>query len=277
VLRTIDIEGTDPDRVIEQVEDSMSDDVALVSLSHVHYKSGMAFDLSRITKMVQAHGASMLWDLSHSVGALPIDIETVGAEGAVGCTYKYLNGGPGAPAFMYVRRDLQPILRNPIQGWFGAQKPFEFSTQYEPSSDVQRFLVGTPAILSTAAVEPGVDLVLEAGVQQLRERSIRMSEYFISQIDSRLAHYGFDLQTPRQPEARGSHVSIGHDNAWQITQALIQEYCIIPDFRQPNTVRFGITPLYTTYSELDRAVNALGEIVELDRFACYSAQRLGVT
>jgi kynureninase len=237
----------------------------------------MAFDLSRITKLVQAYGASMLWDVSHSVGAMPINIEAVGAEGAVGCTYKYLNGGPGAPAFLYVRRDLHSGLRNPIQGWFGARSPFEFSSQYEPGPDMQRFLVGTPAILSTAAVEPGLDLVLEAGVEQLRERSLRMSEYFISQADQRLAQYGFHVQTPSRSEARGSHVSLGHKAAWQITQALIQEYRVIPDFRQPDTVRFGITPLYTTYSELDRAVDAMCEIVERDRYLHYPAERSGVT
>lgn len=276
-LRTVEVEGMDPGQVMDQLKESLSDRVSLVSLSHMHYKSGMAYDLSRITDLVHSHGASMLWDVSHSVGAMPINIEAVGAEGAVGCTYKYLNGGPGAPAFLYLRKDLHPSLRNPIQGWFGAHKPFEFSTQYEPSPDIERFLVGTPAILSTAAVEPGVDLVLEAGIEWLRERSLRMTEYFISQVDHRLIHCGFDLQTPRLANARGSHVSLGHRYAWQITQALVQEFRVIPDFRKPNTIRFGITPLYTTYSELDLAIDALYEIVQQNRFSLYSAERRGVT
>ena len=276
-LRRICLDDVPPEYACDRLVEAWTDDIGLVSLSHVHYKSGMALDLHRITRLVQDRGATMLWDVSHSVGALPIDIEKSGADGAVGCTYKYLNGGPGAPAFLYVRSDLQDTVRNPIQGWFGASRPFEFGEDYSPASDVQRFLVGTPPILSMAAIEPGVDLVLEAGIPYLRSRSLRMTEYLIEQYDARLLSRGYRLQTPRDPIYRGSHVSLQHDHAWPITQALIHEHRVIPDFRQPDTIRFGITPMYTTYEELDRAVDALVDVVEQREYLHYPAVRHGVT
>ena len=276
-LRTICFDDVPPEDVCDHIDSALSDDIGLVSLSHVHYKSGMALDVPRITRLVQSHGAAMLWDLSHSVGAMPIEIEASGADGAVGCTYKYLNGGPGAPAFLYVRPDLHDRVHNPIQGWFGANRPFEFGEDYIPGAGVQRFLVGTPSILSMAAIEPGVDLVLEAGMPWLRSRSLRMTEYLIEQYDAKLFGQGYRLQTPRDPAYRGSHISLVHDNAWQITQALIHEHKVIPDFRQPDTIRFGVTPLYTTYDELNRAVDALVDVVERREYLRYSAERRGVT
>jgi kynureninase len=276
-LRTISIDDVSPERVCDRIATALSQDVGLVSLSHVHYKSGRALDIPRITRLVQGQGAAMLWDVSHSVGAMPIDIEASGAYGAVGCTYKYLNGGPGAPAFLYVRRDLQDIVRNPIQGWFGASRPFDFGEDYTAAAGIQRFLVGTPPILSMAAIEPGVDLVLEAGIPWLRSRSLRMTDYLIEQYDARLFQQGYRLQTPRDPAYRGSHISLRHECAWQITQALIQQHKVIPDFRQPDTIRFGITPLYTTYDELQCAVDALVDVIEHRQYARYSAERRGVT
>jgi kynureninase len=276
-LRTICFDDVPPEHVCDHIDCEMSDDIGLVSLSHVHYKSGMALDVPRITRLVHEHGAAMLWDVSHSIGAMPIEIEASGADGAVGCTYKYLNGGPGAPAFLYVRPDLQDIVRNPIQGWFGARHPFDFGEHYFPAHGVQRFLVGTPPILSTAAIEPGVDLVLEAGIPWLRSHSLRMTEYLIEKYDASLFREGYRLQTPRDPAYRGSHISLRHDCAWQITQALIDQHKVIPDFRQPDTIRFGITPLYTTYDELDRAVEALVDVVAGRQYARYSADRRGVT
>jgi kynureninase len=276
-LRTICFDDVPPEEVCDHIDCALSDEIGLVSLSHVHYKSGMALDVPRITRLVHEHGAAILWDVSHSVGAMPIEVEASGADGAVGCTYKYLNGGPGAPAFLYVRPDLQGIVSNPIQGWFGASRPFDFGEDFVPADGVQRFLVGTPPILSTAAIEPGVDLVLEAGIHWLRSRSLRMTEYLIEQYDARLFQVGYRMQTPRAPAYRGSHVSLRHDCAWQITQALIHEHKVIPDFRQPDTIRFGITPLYTAYDELDRAVDALVDVVERRQYLRYSAERRGVT
>jgi kynureninase len=276
-LRRICLDHVPPEYAIDRLADALSDDVGLVSLSHVHYKSGMALDLARITRLVQDRGAAMLWDVSHSVGAIPIDIEKSGAYGAVGCTYKYLNGGPGAPAFLYIRSDLQDVVCNPIQGWFGAARPFDFGEDYSPATGVQRFLVGTPPILSMAAIEPGVDLVLEAGISWLRSRSLGMTEYLIEKYDARLLPRGYRLQTPRDPIYRGSHVSLQHEHAWPITQALIHEHRVIPDFRQPDTIRFGITPLYTTYDELDRAVDALVNVLEQRQHLHYPRERQGVT
>jgi kynureninase len=172
---------------------------------------------------------------------------------------------------------LQDTVHNPIQGWFGADRPFEFGEDYTPASGVQRFLVGTPPILSMAAIEPGVDLVLEAGILYLRSRSLRMTEYLIEQYDARLLPRGYRLQTPRESAYRGSHVSLQHEHAWPITQALIHEHRVIPDFRQPDTIRFGITPLYTMYDELDRAVDALVDVVEKRQYLHYSAEQRGVT
>jgi kynureninase len=166
---------------------------------------------------------------------------------------------------------------NPIQGWFGAARPFDFGEDYSPATGVQRFLVGTPPILSMAAIEPGVDLVLEAGISWLRSRSLGMTEYLIERYDARLLPRGYRLQTPRDPIYRGSHVSLQHEHAWPITQALIHEHRVIPDFRQPDTIRFGITPLYTTYDELDRAVDALINVLEQRQYLHYPRERQGVT
>ncbi len=277
ILHSLDLSGCEPEAIESRLEQAIDSDTALVSLSHVHYKSGYAFDLARLTRMAHERGARVLWDLSHSVGALPIDLIGAGADGAVGCTYKYLNGGPGAPAFLYVREDLHSQLGNPIQGWFGAHRPFDFSGAYEPSPSIARFAVGTPAVLSLAAIEPGVDLVLEAGIENLHHRSIRMSEYLIAQFDCRLAELGYRMLSPRQAQRRGSHVSIGHPNAWQITQALIERYRVVPDFRGPDTIRFGITPLYTNMQDIEQAIGGLVSAVRERSFESFSPERYGVT
>jgi kynureninase len=208
---------------------------------------------------------------------MPIALGEARVDAAVGCTYKYLNGGPGAPAFLMVRQDLQPLLHNPIQGWFGADRPFDFSTRYVPNPGIDRFTVGTPPILSLSAIEPGVDLVLEAGIDSLRERSLELSERFIEWIDLRLEPLGFSLQTPRDPAMRGSHISLAHPNAWQITQDLIQRFKVIPDFREPSTIRFGITPLYTVIGEIESAVDALETSVRDQSFRNHPPNRNGVT
>jgi len=250
---------------------------ALVCLSHVDYRSGYAFDMTRITHMAHRHGARMLWDVSHSVGAMPIALAASGADGAVGCTYKYFNGGPGAPAFLSVRHELLSALENPIQGWFGAARPFEFSPTYAPAQGIDKFVVGTPPILAMAAVEPGVDLVLEASMEWIRERSLNLTDRFIQRFEQRLRDLGYSLITPRSPEHRGSHVSLCHRHAWQIAQSLVDHYRVVPDFREPDILRFGITPLYTTPQEIDVAVEALVSAVLEKRYENYSQERIGVT
>lgn len=260
--------------VLERV---INHDTALICLSHVNYKTGYAFDLSAVTEMAHAHGTPILWDLSHSVGAVPLDLGAAQVDAAVGCTYKYLNGGPGAPAFLMVRKDWLPRLRNPIPGWFGAARPFDFGGTYEPHPGIERFAVGTPPILSLSAVEPGVDLTCEAGIVALRQRGWRLMQRFFELYDQRLQQLGFGLVTPRDRDATGSHVSLIHEDAWQITQDLIQQHRVIPDFRGPDIIRFGITPLYTLGREIEQAVAALESSVTHGTYRSYPQQRRDVT
>jgi kynureninase len=271
------LDHADHTQVQTVLEQALNADTALVCLSHVHYKTGYAFDLPQVTALAHAHGAPILWDLSHSVGAVPVDVGTPRVDAAVGCTYKYLNGGPGAPAFLMVRSDWIERLQNPIPGWFGAARPFEFGSAYEPHPGIERFAVGTPPILSLAAVEPGVDLTCEAGIHALRQRGWQLMQFFFELFDQRLQKLGFALVTPRHPQAAGSHVSLSHRAAWQITQDLVQRHRVIPDFRGPDIIRFGITPLYTLGREIEQAVAALESSVTRGTYNSFPEQRQGVT
>lgn len=262
---------------VEALAASIDDDTALVSLSHTAFKSAYTYDLAALTGLAHGHDALVLWDLSHSVGALPIDLNGSGADLAVGCTYKYLNGGPGAPAFLYVRRDLQDHLHNPISGWFGQDAPFEFDLDYRPAPGLRRFLTGTPPILSLAAAEPGVDLLLEAGIERVRAKSQRQTEYLLALWETVLAPHGFYLKSPRDPDRRGSHVSLGHAEALGIDLALIEEMQVLPDFRAPDTIRLGIAPLYTSYADLYEAVRRLEAVVVERRYERYARARPVVT
>jgi kynureninase len=252
-------------------------DTALVSLSHTAFKSGFVHDLAAVTRLAHAAGALVLWDVSHSVGAMPLALAEAGADLAVGCTYKYLCGGPGAPAFLYVRRDLQGALHNPVAGWFGRDDPFGFALDYRPAPGLRRFLTGTPPVLSLAAVEPGVDLLLEAGLERVRAKSVAQTEYLIGLWEALLAPVGFTLNSPRDPERRGSHVSLGHAEGWRINRALIERMNVIPDFRLPDNLRLGVCPLYTTYAEVHAAVTALRRVVVERLYEEYPAERSGVT
>lgn len=246
---------------VEALIAALDDITALVTLSHTAFKSGYTYDMARLTAAAHAAGALILWDLSHAAGALPVALNSSGADLAVGCTYKYLNGGPGAPAFLYVRRDWQDRLRNPISGWIGQASPFDFDLDYEPTPGMQHFLTGTPPVLSLSAVEPGLDLLLEAGMDRVRARSVRLSETLIRLWEARLRPLGFRLNSPRDPSQRGSHVSLGHDDGLRIAQALIHDKHILPDFRRPDNIRLGIAPLYNTFAEIHTAVTALEDIV----------------
>ena len=263
--------------VVEILERAITPQTGLICLSHVDYRSGFAFDIPAITQLAHRHGVRVLWDLSHSVGVMPIELAACQVDMAVGCTYKFLNGGPGAPAFLYVRSDLQSQLQNPIAGWLSAAKPFAFGDQFEPSDSICRFWVGTPPILSMAAMEPGLKLTLEASVAWLRDRSIQLTGYAIEQATHRLDKLGFRVVTPVDPAQRGSHVALAHPEAWRITQALIEKYDLIPDFRPPNLIRLGIAPLYNSAKELDQSIDSLERII-LDReFESYSDAASGVT
>lgn len=262
---------------LDRVADALKEPTALVSLSHTAFKSAFVHDLAAVTELAHRAGALVLWDLSHSVGALPLDLEAGGADLAVGCGYKYLNGGPGAPAFLYVRRALQPLLRNPLAGWFGRHDPFSFALDYEPEAGMRQYLTGTPPILSLALLEPGVDLLLEAGLERLRAKSIAQTEYLIALWEQLLQPVGYRLASPREATKRGSHVAVAHPEGWRINRALIEQSHVIPDFRAPDLIRLGVTPLYTTYVELQQAGDALQRIVAERLYENYPSRRQGVT
>lgn len=253
-----------PDGIHGPVADllaAINSDTALICLSHTTFKSSYTYDMTLINQHAHAAGALTLWDLSHSAGAVPINLHAAQTDLAVGCTYKYLNGGPGAPAFLYIRRPWQATLHNPITGWMGQNHMFDFGLDYEPAPDLRRFHSGTPPILSIAAIEPGIDLLLDAGMDQLRQKSTQQSEYLIHLWQDLLQPVGFRLNSPQETARRGSHISLGHDEGWRINQALIQEMHVIPDFRRPDNIRLGITPLYTSYTDLYEAAHRLHTVV----------------
>ena len=260
-----------------QLEALLSPHTALFTTSLVSFKSAFMHDMKAITKLVHRVGAFALWDLSHAVGAVPVDLRDAEADLAVGCTYKYLNGGPGAPAFLYVRKEIQEELNCPIWGWFGHADPFAFDLHYSARQNVNKFLVGTPPILSLAAIEPGVDMVIEAGMEAIRAKSIRQTDFLIDLWEEHLQPLGVTLNSPRDHRIRGSHISFGHPNALQIDRALIEEMNVVPDFRAPDNIRYGACPLYTTFCELEEGVLRFRKVVEKRLFEGYSASAPIVT
>jgi kynureninase len=192
---------------------------------------------------------------------MPIDLNGSEADLAVGCTYKYLNGGPGSPAFLYVRRDLQDSLQNPIRGWWAHARPFAFDLEFRPATGIRRFHTGTMPILSLAAIEAGIDAVVDAGIDRIRAKSVSLTDFFVTQSEDHLAPLDFNLVSPREASRRGSHVSLSHPEAWTIDQAVIELGKVIPDFRAPDNLRFGLSPLYNTHLEVHTAVQRLRVIV----------------
>jgi kynureninase len=234
-------------------------DVGLVCLSHVGYRSGALADVEAITRVA---GVPVLWDLSHSVGVVPIELDEWGVELAVGCTYKYLNGGPGAPAFLYVREEIQERLRNPIQGWFSQRDQFAMERPYDPEPGIRGFLAGTPPILDLTAVRVGVELVADAGIASLRKKAVALTDLIVELHDDWLAPLGFELASPRDAERRGAHVALRHEEAWPIARALIERAQVVPDFRGPDAIRLGVSPLYTRVVDVWDALQRLRELVE---------------
>ncbi len=262
---------------VEQIEAELDENTALLTLSHTAFKSGFVHDMKRLTEAAHAVGALVLWDLSHSVGAMPLSLSDYDVDLAVGCSYKYLNGGPGAPAFLYVRRDLQELLANPIWGWFGQKNAFDFGLDYQPADGVGRFLAGTPPIISMAAIEPGVDLLLDAGMEQVRAKSIAQTEFLIELWSKYLEPLDVSLNSPLSAQNRGSHVSLGHAEALRIDRALIEQKHVIPDFRRPDNIRFGVAPLYNSYHELEVAVLAMADVIKSRSYEEYPDTLSGVT
>jgi kynureninase len=275
---TLEIVATDgATSPVEAIRAAMGQDTALVALSHTTFKSGYTYDLAEMTSSAHRVGALMLWDLSHSVGVVPIDLNRSGTDLAVGCTYKYLNGGPGSPAFLYVRHDLQGSLGNPIRGWWGHADPFALDLEFRPTHGIRKFHTGTMPILSLAAIEAGIDGVEAAGMERIRAKSVSLTDYFIGQWEEHLPDLGFGLVTPRDPQLRGSHVSLSHPDAWPIDMALIEIGKVIPDFRAPDTLRFGLAPLYNTHQEVHTAVQRIREIVEKGLHATFEGREVTVT
>jgi kynureninase len=234
-------------------------DVALVTLTHVNYRSAAIADLPAITGLAHDAGALVLWDLSHSAGSVPVGLAEHRVDLAVGCTYKYLNGGPGAPAYLYVRRDLQGELRNPIQGWFGQADQFEMGQGFRPMPGIGGWLTGTPGILGLAAAEEGIRVSVEAGVDAIRAKGIALTEYAIALHDASLAPLGFTLGSPRAAARRGSHVSVRRADARELTRRMI-ETGVLPDFRAPDSIRLGLSPLTTSFADVARGIAVLAEL-----------------
>lgn len=242
------------DRILE----ALDEDVALLLLTHTHYKTGEVFDMAELTRAAHDKGVLVLWDLSHSVGAMPVDLDGCEADFAVGCGYKYLNGGPGAPAFAYVAERHHSALSQPLTGWMGHAKPFEFLDDYAPAPGTDRLLCGTPPILALAALEVGVDLIAEIGVERLFAKSQALSEFFRECLSER--GISLELVSPEDPDRRGSHLSFRHENAYALSQALIARG-VVGDFRDPDILRLGFAPAYLRFEDMADAALTLDDIL----------------
>jgi kynureninase len=245
---------------VEQVAEVINSDTALILLSDVAYRSGYLADVAAITALAHDHGAFMLWDLCHSAGVIPRQLDEWQVDLAVGCTYKYLNGGPGSPAFGYVRADLQNRLRQPIQGWMGSANPFAMAEHYTPSEGIRRFLSGTPSIIGMLAMQDMLALIEQAGLEAIRAKSIALTEFAVQFSDELLGPLGVQLASPRDPARRGSHVTLEHPEFGAATERL-WELGVIPDFRPPNGLRIGLSPLSTSFSEVYRGLTAVAEVL----------------
>ena len=262
---------------VAELESEVDEKTALLSLSHTVFKSGYTYDIAALTEVAHRAGALVLWDLSHSAGVVPVDLTGAGVDLAVGCTYKYLCGGPGSPAFLYVRSELQDQLANPIAGWWGHAEPFAFDLDFRPVQGIRKFHTGTMPIVSLAAIEGGIEVIEEAGVDPIRAKSVSLTNYLIEQSEQHLAQLGFTLASPREPLVRGSHVALVHRDAWAITRAMVELAKVIPDFRAPDSLRLGLSPLYTSHVEVHTAVQRIRRIVESGAHDAFRNSRLTVT
>ncbi|MGP9780964.1 kynureninase [Arthrobacter sp. MYb211] len=239
---------------------ALGEDTAVLSLSHVNYRTGSMWDMAAITEAVHEAGGLAIWDLAHAAGAVPVDLNAAKADYAVGCTYKYLNGGPGSPAFIWVNARHQDRFWQPLTGWWSHQAPFEMAEQYTPANDVRRFMCGTQPVTSMAMIEVGLDIAVEAEMELVRAKSLELTDLFIELVETRCAGHGLELITPREHGQRGSHVSFHHPNGYEIIAALI-ERGVIGDYREPAVLRFGITPLYLSRTDIWDAVEILREVL----------------
>jgi kynureninase len=246
---------------VEHLVDVLDDDVALVSLQHVDYRSGALAQLGRLTKQVHAAGALMLWDLAHSAGSVPVELDAHDVDLAVGCTYKYLNAGPGAPGYLYVNRRLQERMSSPIHGWWSKQDPFAMDEAYRPAGGVARFLSGSPSVLGTLAVDASVSMIEEVGVAALRQRSVALVSFLVALADEHLLPLGFELRSPSDASRRGGHVVLAHPDAYAIGAALVERAHLVPDVRPPDLIRLSPAPTSTTFVEVWDGVARITDLV----------------
>lgn len=266
---------------LKDFEANIDSNTALLTMSLVTYKSAFLYNMKAVNALAHKHKSLVLWDLSHAVGAVPINLNESNADLAVGCTYKFLNGGPGAPAFLYVKKSLQNQLHNAIWSWFSHQKPFDFDLNYQPSENIQKFAISTPSVLSLVPIEKGLDITLAAGMGGLRAKSMGQTNYLVTLIKEILMPLGFKMASPELAENRGSHISIQHPEGYRISKAMIEpkdnSKVIIPDFRPPHNIRLGIAPLYTSYTDLYEAVQRIQNIVLQKEYLNYSEEKSFVT
>lgn len=262
---------------IAALEAAINENTALVTLSHVVFKSGYMYDMKRITDLAHKKGALVLWDLSHSVGSVHVHLDDCNADFAIGCTYKYLNGGPGAPAFLYVNKAIQEKLSSPIWGWWGQKNPFDFDLDYTPAPGAQRFLVGTQPMISLLTMEAALEPLLQAGMDALRAKSILMTDFASFLTEAWLAPFGFSLGSPLDSAIRGSHISIRHPEGYRINRALIEEMNLIPDFRAPDNLRLGFAPIYLSFADVWEGFDRIRRVMEEKRYEKYPKSKLAVT
>lgn len=246
---------------LEELKKQITPDVGLICLSHTSFRTGFVWPMAEVEVMAADHGVFVLWDLSHSAGSVHLELQSSGAELAVGCTYKHLNGGPGAPAFLYVSKELQKELQPPIWGWLGHESPFDFSFEHKPSESIRRFFAGTPPILSMTPLKEGLDLHIKAGPEAVQAKMYSLTDLIVCLADAWLSEFGVTVCSPRDPKQRGAHVSLKHPEARLLCQGLVDQG-IIPDFRSPDLLRLGVTPLYTTWAEVWRAMEALRDTLK---------------
>jgi kynureninase len=246
----------------EQLREVLDERTALVSLSQVDYRSAALADLTAVNEAVHDAGALVLWDLCHSAGSVPIELDASGTDFAVGCTYKYLNGGPGSPAFLYVNASLIESVRQPIWGWYGQADQFAMGQGYDPVPSATRFLVGTPQVVGVSLVDAGARVLADVGIKPLRDKGVALTEFAIELFDEWLAPAGFGLGSPRDAAVRGNHISVRHPEAYRICRALIEQHDVIPDFRMPDRVRLGMAPATTRFVDVWDAFDAMRRIVE---------------
>jgi len=243
------------------VADAIDDDVAVVSVTHVNYRNGWMHDIQGLTDCAHDAGAIMLWDLAHSAGSMPLALNDIGVDLAVGCGYKFLNGGPGAPSFLYIAEGLHKLARQPLTGWLGHANPFEFDEKYVPADGIARNLCGTPPILSMASLDSALDVFETVDMDQVRSKSVALGQLFLQLIEKELVKFGFEIACPVDPCQRGSQVCIAHEQGYAIMQALIDRG-FIGDFREPDILRFGLTPLYQRYEDIWDTSAALVDIMQ---------------